>query len=571
MKELHAGTGPRRARQRVRAVLPLVLVAACTARTSIDAHSSTFAADGDGIQQGTDAAYPVCADVVVSSAGCLCEGARRTDGLCCADTWHAGGYCCAGVWQATVCVFCTDGDGDSYDDALCGGDDCDDAAVAVYPGATDICGDGIDQDCSGGALVCPSFTLDALFAQAGVFVLDLGSVDNLNWTPQGSAVQPDGRIVLGGTGGSAANGSFTALCLLENGTLDPTFGTAGIATIDFGYDYEWLQAVRLQPDGKIVLAGEVSATASGGSLVGVARLLADGSPDPTFATVGWRTVDLLAGADIVNGAVVLSDGRIRLCGQGWAVDPGSSDLVVYSLLADGSLETTFGSGGVLLIDFFGGDEFGGSCQPGGGDSLLVPGTAWGATGFDAALARVLPDGTMDPAFDDGSTGLPGRATLDISGQEEACDAVVRQADGAILCANGTSAAGVSDSLLIRFLPTGALDPTFGTGGFVVLDLGGNDFFAAIVVLPDGRIAAAGQRTNAAGDQDFSLAVLTSAGALDTSVGTNIGQAGVFGFDVTPGFDDEARSLILDPPGRLLLSGSSSDGNTNNFAALRLWL
>ncbi len=205
---------------------------------------------------------------------------------------------------------------------------------------------------------CPPFSPDPTFGQDGVFVLHVGAVDNLNWTPQGLAVEPDGRIVLGGTGGSLANQTFVALRLLDDGTLDPTFGAGGVAEVDLGYVYEFVQSVRLQPDAKIVLVGQVSNVATDGQQIGVARLLADGSPDPTFATVGWRSVDVLGGADIVNGMVPLGDGRLRLCGQGWTVQPGPSDLVVYGLLADGSIETVFGAGGVLQIDFFGGDEFG---------------------------------------------------------------------------------------------------------------------------------------------------------------------------------------------------------------------
>ena len=416
-----------------------------------------------------------------------------------------------------------------------------------------------------------SLSLDATFAQDGILALDVGAVDNLDWTPQGLAVQADGRVLLAGRGGGAADRDFAVVRLREDGTLDSTFGTAGIAEVDLGYAYEVVESLRLQPDGKILVAGEVSSSATGGNEVGVARLLADGSPDTSFGTGGARIVDLLGGEDVVNGMVVLGDGRLRLCGHGWAVYPGSPDLVVYGLLADGALDTSFGSGGVLRIDFFGGDEFGGSCQPGGGDSVLVPGHGWGATGFAAVLARVLADGTLDAAFDDGSTGMPGRATLDITGQGAGCDAVVRQPDGAILCAGNTQTGGDSESLLARFLPTGALDTSFGTGGWVTFDLGGDDVFQTVVLLPDGRIAAAGERTNAAGDQDFSLAVLTSAGALDADAGTNVDQAGVFRFDVTPGQDDGARSLVLDSQGRLLAFGSTTDGTTNNFAVLRLLL
>ncbi|MEK7705369.1 MAG: putative metal-binding motif-containing protein [Myxococcota bacterium] len=113
---------------------------------------------GDGVDQdcdGADAACPSCGDAVVASSGCLCAGALHTDGTCCTDVWHDGGYCCTATWQASVCVSCTDGDSDGHHDAVCGGDDCNDALASVHPTASEVCGDSIDQDCSGADLACP--------------------------------------------------------------------------------------------------------------------------------------------------------------------------------------------------------------------------------------------------------------------------------------------------------------------------------------------------------------------------------------------------------------------------------
>ncbi|MEK7705370.1 MAG: putative metal-binding motif-containing protein, partial [Myxococcota bacterium] len=112
---------------------------------------------GDGVDQdcdGADATCPSCGDAVITSSACVCDGATRSDGLCCTNTWHSSGYCCTGAWQAGACASCTDSDGDGHDDALCGGDDCNDALSSVHPGGTEVCGDGVDQDCSGGDLAC---------------------------------------------------------------------------------------------------------------------------------------------------------------------------------------------------------------------------------------------------------------------------------------------------------------------------------------------------------------------------------------------------------------------------------
>lgn len=417
----------------------------------------------------------------------------------------------------------------------------------------------------------PPFSLDTSFSTGGMFELDVGDVDNLNWTPQNIAPQPDGRIVVAGTGGSIANRNYAALRLLEDGSLDSTFGNRGIKEVDLGYPFEVAQTVRLQPDGRIILAGEVSNSETAGRRVGVTRLLSDGSLDLSFGVSGWQILDLLSGEDIVNGAVVLSDGRLRLCGQGWEQPPPMfSDLLVYALSGDGSIDTGFANGGVRQIDFFGGDEFGGACEAGAANSVVVPGHVWGTTGFDAGIARVRADGTLDASFGGGSATPPGRAAVDLGG-DDACEAVVRCADGTLLCVGVSAVGGVSDSAVVRFLANGELDASFGDNGSLTLDLGGDDFFRAGVELPDARIVAAGTRTNAAGDPDFSLAVLLRDGELDTSVGSNIDTPGLFSFDFGPGQADEANSLALDAQGRLLVSGNTSDGTSNNFAVLRLWL
>ncbi|MEK7703727.1 MAG: MopE-related protein, partial [Myxococcota bacterium] len=69
-------------------------------------HSGAADTCGNAIDEdcsGTDAACPSCGDSEVAPSGCVCEAARRTDGVCCADTWYADGYCCAGIWQVAVC------------------------------------------------------------------------------------------------------------------------------------------------------------------------------------------------------------------------------------------------------------------------------------------------------------------------------------------------------------------------------------------------------------------------------------------------------------------------------------
>jgi len=238
-------------------------------------------------------------------------------------------------------------------------------------------------------------------------------------------VQPDGKILGGGTAG----GEFALVRYLSDGTPDGSFGGGdGQVTTSFqdvggatGND------MALQPDGRIVMAGYAGATSFD---FAAARYNADGSLDTTFSGDGRVTTDL-GGYNFGETTVVQSSGKIVVSGS-----TGSNfTLVRYNV--DGSLDSGFGTGGVVTTSF----GTGSAVQ----DLMLQPDdriVAGGTAGGDFALARFNADGTLDTGF-----GTNGRTTTDF-GTGDIVNSLALQSDAKIL-AFGDDSEG--DRALARYL------------------------------------------------------------------------------------------------------------------------
>jgi uncharacterized delta-60 repeat protein len=260
------------------------------------------------------------------------------------------------------------------------------------------------------------------------------------------------------------------------GDLDSTFGVRGKVTTDFG-GFASASALVLQPDGKLVAAG-------GTFRFTLARYLPDGSLDTTFGTGGKVTTDF-GHSDLASALVLQPDGKLVAAGETRQEDVGALDFALARYLPDGSLDPTFGTGGKVTTDFgVFSQAFALVRQP---DSKLV---AAGGTAGGFALARYLPDGSLDPTF-----GTSGKVTTDFG---ERASALVLQPDGKLVAVGGISAFA-----LARYLPDGSLDPIFGTGGKVTTNFGGQDMGLALVRQPDGKLVAAGG-SNAGGIFEFAL-------------------------------------------------------------------
>jgi len=358
--------------------------------------------------------------------------------------------------------------------------------------------------------------LDRTFGNGGSAIVPFPDVESL---AEAVVVQPDGKIVAAG----AAGFDFGLARLHPDGSLDASFGVGGLVITDFG-DTEIAHAMVLQPDGKLVVAGE---TFSGTTGLALARYQADGTLDPDFGVGGLVRMPELS----ARALVLQPDGMLVVGGFG----AHGFTLVRYD--AAGVLDPTFGAGGVAATDFPDTKEglrllsFGLALQP---DRKIV---AVGGGGFLIALARFTADGTLDATF-----GTGGRVATDLSpvislppGFLYPFSRAYRVrilADGKLVLAAvstievdsgvfGVAAPGTA--LVLRYSGDGTLDPTFNSTGIVALNDPAQQLADArgLIVQPDGSLVAIGwsyfrKRLGSGGttDPSFSSADMPSGGAID---------------------------------------------------------
>jgi uncharacterized delta-60 repeat protein len=215
------------------------------------------------------------------------------------------------------------------------------------------------------------------------------------------AIQPDGKIVVAGGRSLAFTGSdFAIMRFNVDGSLDHSFDGDGKQAINLSADpsgdlLDVAHGVVVQPDNKIVLGGTVQyggpAFRRGFALV---RLNADGSPDSSFGTDGKSLSPLPSSESEVSGLALGSDGKLTLVGDtvGFAFRSA-----VARFDSGGALDTSFSDDGLVTTKFPGEyDSFGSDVevQP---DGRTV---AVGSAGIDFAVARYNVDGTLDTAFSD---------------------------------------------------------------------------------------------------------------------------------------------------------------------------
>jgi uncharacterized delta-60 repeat protein len=404
--------------------------------------------------------------------------------------------------------------------------------------------------------------LDSSFGVGGSALTDVAGAD---WEDEPYTViaLPDGKLATPGKAYNAATGNFDFAIMRynPNGSLDSTFDNDGIALTDVGRTYDEAQGLIRQPDDKLVAAG--LARLGGAGDFALVRYNLDGSIDTSFGTNGRVRTDFFGFDDMALGLVLQADGK--LVAGGYAIHPYSGyDFAMARYNTDGTLDQSYGIGGISTSDFFGSSTdwaFRLAIQP---DGKVV---AVGATlntisnNYDFAIARYDTSGQLDPTF--ASYGKPGAGATDFSGGTDYALTLLIQPDGGILVGGlaYSPSNGSNDQALARYLPDGTLDETFATygkKGVVTTDFFGDyDQILALGVQPDGKILAAGHAKHPVRHFEFALSRYNSDGTRDTS----FGYGGLLSTDFFGG-PDGVHGMILQEDGKAVVTGDAYNPHTN---------
>lgn len=265
-------------------------------------------------------------------------------------------------------------------------------AVAIQPDGRIVVG-GFAGNSGAIARLNSNGSLDATFASGGKLTSSIGAGS----TSAGLVLQSDGKIVLGGwTTGKRTGYDFALARYNANGSTDTAFGNGGVATTDFSGFEDRVRALAIDGNNNIVAAGFAS-TGSGPTYrnFAVARFTPSGQLDPAFGNGGKVTTDMFGGWDDCYALTIQADGKLLAAGFSETTSPVQFYLTVVRYNSNGALDSTFGTGGIVTTNLAGAPQnyaYAMAIQPDGkivaGGTAQIPPTA---TYMEAvALARYLP-------------------------------------------------------------------------------------------------------------------------------------------------------------------------------------
>ena len=410
------------------------------------------------------------------------------------------------------------------------------------------------------AACAPQGELDATFGENGRMLIEIA---NSKFGLSISRQPADGKLLFPGYyGGDIDTQDFAVLRLNSDGSPDTSFGVHGIAIVDFGNFDAAATRLAIQPDGRIIVAGSASVRA-GLIDFALARLNRDGAIDSTFGDGGLVTLDLGGANDSISDIMLLQSGQIVVVGTTDA--NGEQDGTFLRLGSNGALDPTFGAGPVAGMTTIGVEDrtdelFSLIGQPDG--KFVACGAASDYSDLvyqgDMLAIRINADGSADTTF--GTGGVSRTAAGQSFSNAQGCAAMP---DGKIVLAGFSGEPGDVKPTLVRLSPDGVPDTTFGNGGISRITVGHSAWMQAIIRLDDQTLGVTGFTSPLAGTDlptDLFLARIDADSGL---LNPNFGDQGVTIVDFgtlsrAPRIESSDLAALAD--GKLVAVGNSSSAS-----------
>lgn len=384
--------------------------------------------------------------------------------------------------------------------------------------------------------------LDPTFGAGGVALSPLTVFPN--GSIHGMAVQSDGKIIAAGdigtgagsvVGGGPAGEEAEIARFNSDCTLDTSFGNAGRVLLPIANYNTIFNATVLEPDGSILLAGNVEAPNNPNSQILLARYNADGSPDTAFGINGV-VEDAVGQSSEADAMAVATSGAIIIAGA------STDDILVARYTPSGQLDPSFGTDGVRIQSFVANylAIYGVAIQQSGNILVGVNPDSQGDSDTDGSLAEFTSGGVLDTRY--GKSGFS-----EFGGYQFTFTCMALQRNGSVVLSGTTSAVGGA-MVVAGVLPDGRPDSSYGPTGWKSLVSNGSA--SAIKALPDGKTVIAGFSATKLGNQ-FVVVRLNSSGSFDPS----FARGGILKSD--PGEDDELSAVAVEPDGRIIAGGTFS--------------
>ncbi len=314
--------------------------------------------------------------------------------------------------------------------------------------------------------------IDSTFGQNGTVRTNINSSTGLSVDDAYSvAMQDSSKIVIAGTTYDYQQNRMVFIRYDNDGAIDNSFGIGGVVLLDINHLDDKAFNVAIQPGGKIVAAGETYISNHSYD-VALVRLTHNGTLDNAFGTNGIVTTRIGDGGDVAKKIAFQKDGKIVVTGSTQFLYPQPTDVLVLRYSAKGTVDSSFGYFGKLIINVAGQSDEGNSIIVQPDNKILIGGTAKINSTDNFFAARILPSGFFDSTF-----GSKGILTFSANHQGDICNGMVLQGNGKFILA-GQSGFGASNYFgLARYTSSATPDKSFGNRGTRLLAIGSSEDIA----------------------------------------------------------------------------------------------